>query len=86
MQPDTIVSKTTGKAIKVIDFRRRTVFAEEDKLIRTTKFDEELRADLMARRALNDEYKIEYLVDVNETDLFSIGPNEKMFFPNPNLV
>jgi hypothetical protein len=85
MEEEVIYNKD-GELRKVIDFRKRTRYTDEDRLTRAVLPDEILRLDLIAKRVFNNEFDIEHLVDANDTDLLSISQNDQMFFPNPTLV
>ncbi len=85
-QIEFVKSSKDVRTIKIIGFRDKTQFDDDDRLLGKIRNEELIRIDLVSKRLLNDEYLAEHIIDANDKDVFSFAPAETIIFPNPQVV
>lgn len=75
-----IIKNKSGEIRKVVENRKRVKYKLESIFLDKVMYDEPLRLDLMAQRIYTNIFYIEYLIDVNDTDLLSKNIGEELRF------
>ena len=86
MAEDVIISRKDGRALRVIDFRKRNRYTDSEKFLRKVQPDEILRLERMAENIFSDITFVEHIVDANDTDMLSIEQAQVMRYPDPALL
>lgn len=77
------IKNKDGEIRKVISFRKRNKYAKNLTFVGTVLAHEVLRIDLIALRLFGSVLPVEQIIDVNETDVFSLNENERVNYFNP---